>query len=243
MKKKGTRFVVWLVSVLVVLAILLSAFGVVTVRRSFPQTDGEIKLSGLDGPVDVYRDNMGIPHIYAASLHDLFMAQGYVHAQDRFWQMDFWRHIGSGRLSEMFGDTQVETDTFLRTLGWRQVAEQELASYDPESIAILDAYAEGVNAYLADHQGTAISLEYGILKILTPGYKPEPWTPVNTLTWAKAMAWDLRGNMDEEIERAILLKTFTPDQVAQLFPPYPADHPVIVPEMGQAAHRPHPARA
>ncbi|HEX7541041.1 MAG TPA: penicillin acylase family protein, partial [Anaerolineales bacterium] len=94
---------------------------------------------------------------------------------------------------------------------------------------------EGVNAYLADHQGTAISLEYGILKILTPGYKPEPWTPVNTLTWAKAMAWDLGGNMDSEIERAILLKTLTPEQVAELFPAYPADHPVIVPEMGQAA--------
>jgi penicillin amidase len=163
------------------------------------------------------------------------MAQGYVHAQDRFWQMDFWRHTGSGRLSEMFGETQVETDAFLRTLGWRQTAEQELASYDPESVAILNAYAEGVNAYLADHQGTAISLEYGILKILTPGYKPEPWTPVNTLTWGKAMAWDLGGNMGSEIERAILLKTLTPEQVAELFPAYPADHPVIVPEMGQAA--------
>jgi penicillin amidase len=238
MKKKGIRIVTWVVSILVVLAILGSAFGVVTVRQSFPQTSGEIKLSGLDGPVNVYRDSMGIPQLYAASLHDLFMSEGYVHAQDRFWQMDFWRHIGSGRLSEMFGDTEVETDSFLRTLGWRQVAEQEFASYDPQSVAILDAYAEGVNAYLADHQGTAISLEYGILKILTPGYKPEPWTPVNTLTWAKAMAWDLRGNMDEEIERAILLKTLTPDQVSDLFPAYPADHPVIVPEMGQPAANP-----
>jgi penicillin G amidase len=235
MKKKGTRIAVWTVSVLVVLAVLLSAFGYVTARHSFPQVNGEIKLSGLDGPVDVYRDNMGIPQIYASSLHDLFMAQGYVHAQDRFWQMDVWRHIGSGRLSEMFGQGQVDTDTFLRTLGWRQVAEQEYASYDPQSVAILDAYAEGVNAYLADHQGTAVSLEYGILKLLTPGYKPEPWTPVNTLTWAKAMAWDLRGNMDEEIERAILLKTLTPGQVTQLFPPYPSDHPVIIPELGQPA--------
>ncbi|MBE3066413.1 MAG: penicillin acylase family protein [Chloroflexi bacterium] len=235
MKNKKYRLVIRLVGGLAIFAILLSAFGVVIARQSFPQTDGEIQLSGLDGPVDVTRDNMGIPHIYAASMHDLFMAQGYVHAQDRFWQMDFWRHIGSGRLSEMFGNAQVETDTFLRTLGWRQVAEQELATFDPESIAILESYAEGVNAYLADHQGTAISLEYGILKILTPGYKPEPWTPVNTLTWAKAMAWDLRGNMDEEIQRAILLKTLTPEQVAQLFPAYPADHPLIVPEMGPAA--------
>ncbi len=235
MKKKGARFFAWLVGILVVLAVVLSVLGVFTARRSFPQTAGNIQLPGLDGPVDVYRDNMGIPHIYAASLHDLFMAQGYVHAQDRFWQMDFWRHIGSGRLSEMFGKDELDTDTFLRTLGWRQVAEQELASYDAELLAILNAYAEGVNAYLADHQGTAVSLEYGILKLLTPSYKPEPWTAVNTLTWAKAMAWDLRGNMDEEIERAILLKSWSPEQVAQLFPAYPADHPLIVPEMGQPA--------
>ena len=172
MKKKGTRILVWIVSILVVLAILGGAFGVVTVRQSFPQTNGELKLAGLDGTVDVYRDNMGIPQIYASSLHDLFMAQGYVHAQDRFWQMDFWRHIGSGRLSEMFGETQLKTDTFLRTLGWRQIAEQEYASYDPKSVAILNSYSYGVNAYLADHQGTAVSLEYGVLKLLTPGYKP-----------------------------------------------------------------------
>jgi len=90
--------------------------------KSFPQIDGEIKLAGLDAPVDIYRDGMGIPHIYASTQHDLFFAQGYIHAQDRFWQMDFWRHIGSARLSEMFGEGQVSTDSFLRTLGWRQVA-------------------------------------------------------------------------------------------------------------------------
>ena len=232
---RGRRFLVRLVSALLIIVIVLSAFGVFTARRSFPQVEGQLTLNGLDGPVDVYRDSMGIPNIYATTLHDLFMAQGYVHAQERFWQMDFWRHTGSGTLSEMFGAKQVETDAFLRTLGWRQVAEQEVASYDPESLAILQAYADGVNAYLAEHQGTAISLEYGILKILTPNYKPAPWTPVNTLTWAKAMAWDLRGNMDAEIERAILLKTLPPEQVAQLFPAYPADHPVIVPKMGQTA--------
>lgn len=233
MKKKVSHFIVWLVSILIVLAILISAFGVIIVRQSFPRTNGNIQMPGLDGPVDVYRDNMGIPQIYATTIHDLFMAQGYVHAQDRFWQMDFWRHTGSGTLSEIFGAKQVGTDAFLRTLGWKQVAEQEVSSYDAVSMSILNAYAEGVNAYLADHRGTAISLEYGILKILTPGYTPTPWTAVNTLTWAKAMAWDLGGNMDNEIERAVLLKTLTPEQVGELFPPYPADHPLIVPEMGQ----------
>jgi penicillin amidase len=235
MKNKGLRFLYRLVIGLILLAVLLSIIGVYEVRHSFPQVNGEVRLAGLEGPVEVYRDALGIPQIYASSLHDLFMSQGYLHAQDRFWQMDFWRHIGSGRLSEMFGKSELETDSFLRTLGWSHVAEQELSSYDAESIAILQAYADGVNAYLVDHQGTAISLEYGILKILTPNYKPEPWTPLNTLTWAKAMAWDLRGNMDEEIERAVLLKALRPEQVAQLFPPYPADHPTIVQGLGQAS--------
>jgi penicillin amidase len=150
--------------------------------RSFPQIDGEIKLDGLDGAVDIYRDRMGIPHIYASSQHDLFFAQGYVHAQERFWQMDTWRHIGSGRLSEMFGDGQVETDTFLRTLGWRVTAEKEWANMGPESRAILSAYTDGVNAYLNDHKGDAVSLEYSILKLLSPNYKIQPWEPVNSIT-------------------------------------------------------------
>ena len=200
--------------------------------KSFPQIDGEIQLEGLNGPVDIYRDPMGIPHIYAATQHDLFFAQGYVHAQDRFWQMDAWRHIGSGTLSEMFGSGQVETDTFLRTLGWRITAEQEYAGLDADSKAIIDSYTEGVNAYLKDHDKTTLSLEYAILGLLSPDYKIQAWTPIHSLTWGKAMAWDLRGNMGEEIERAVLLKTLTPEQVAELFPAYPKDHPVIVNNIG-----------
>jgi penicillin amidase len=203
--------------------------------KSFPQVDGEIQLEGLSAPVDIYRDTMGIPHIYASTSHDLFFAQGYVHAQDRFWQMDTWRHIGSGTLSEMFGSGQVETDTFLRTLGWRATAEQEYSGLDPVSKSIIDSYTQGVNAYLADHDTTALSLEYAVLGLLSPDYEIEPWTPIHSLTWGKAMAWDLRGNMGEEIERAILLKTLTPEQMAQLYPPYPEDHPVIVNQMTESA--------
>jgi penicillin amidase len=186
-------------------------------------------ISGLDAPVEIYRDSLGVPQIYASTEHDLFFAQGYVHAQDRFWQMDFWRHIGSGRLAEMFGESQLDTDIFLRTLGWARVAQEELATLDPASSKVLDAYAAGVNAYLADHRGSELSLEYAVLKLLNSDYQPEPWQPLHTLTWAKAMAWDLGGNMDSEIERASLLKFLSPDQLAELYPPYPTDHPVIVP--------------
>ncbi len=201
--------------------------------KSFPQIDGEIKVDGLNGTVDIYRDNMGIPHVYATTSHDLFFAQGYIHAQERFWQMDAWRHIGSGRLSEMFGSAQADTDAFLRTLGWRQTAEAEWEQLGPDSKAILQAYTDGVNAYLKDHSDTALSLEYAILGLLSPNYEIEAWTPIHSLTWGKAMAWDLRGNMGEEIERAVLLKTLTPEQVAQLFPAYPDDHPVIVNKIGE----------
>lgn len=201
-------------------------------KESFPQVDGQIHLTGLDSNVDVYRDGMGIPHIYASTNHDLFFAQGYIHAQDRFWQMDSWRHIGSGELSKMFGAGQVETDAFLRTLGWRQTAEAEWQQLSPESQNILQAYTDGVNAYLADHTRTALSLEYAVLGLLSPDYEIEAWTPIHSLTWGKAMAWDLRGNMGDEIERAVLLKTLTAEQVAQLFPAYPSDHPVIVNSIG-----------
>ena len=212
--------------------------------KSFPQIDGEIQLPGLDGPVDIYRDKMGIPNIYATTQHDLFFAQGYVHAQERFWQMDFWRHVGSGRISEMFS-TQTDTDAFLRTLGWRVTAEQEYAGLDAVSKSIIDSYTDGVNAYINDHEATALSLEYAVLGLLNSKYKIEPWTPIHSLTWGKAMAWDLRGNLGEEIERAVLLKTLSPEQVTALFPPYPQDHPVIVNNIGNgtSANTPTPVAA
>lgn len=244
---KIKRFLVGFLGIILVLALLLVGGGAyyfrsylpkVVAPRSFPQVEGEIQVPGLDQSVEIYRDKMGVPHIYASTLHDLFFAQGYVHAQDRFWQMDFWRHIGSARLSEMFGESQVETDAFLRTLGWRQLVEQEYAMLSDDSRALLQAYADGVNAYLAERGGEALSLEYAVLKLLNPDYVIEPWQPIHSLTWAKAMAWDLRGNMGSEIQRAILAKTLTPEQIDELFPPYPADHPVIVPKIGEGSFLP-----
>jgi penicillin amidase len=224
------RFIMAVVILLVVIALVAGGSVYSLTRQAFPQTSGEIHLPGLNNTVDVYRDVYGIPQVYASTSHDLFFAQGYLHAQDRFWQMDFWRHIGSARLSEMFGKDELENDEFLRTLGWARVAQQELDAMDPLSKAILQSYADGVNAYLADHKGSALSLEYSVLKLVTPAYQVEPWTPLNTLTWAKVMAWDLGGGIDTEIRNAILLKTLTPQQLQELYPPYPSDHPVIVPQ-------------
>lgn len=239
---KFTRSLTRVLIALVIVVVLVGGVGAFYLKwyipntaapKSFPQVDGELNVAGLDDVVDIYRDEMGVPHIYASTVHDLFFAQGYVHAQERFWQMDFWRHIGSGRMAELLGEGVLDTDKFLRTMGWEKIVEDEYAALSPRTRAILDSYVDGVNAYIRDREPVEISLEYLILTgVLNRGYEIEPWTPIHSLTWGKAMAWDLRGNMGAEIERAILLKTLTPEQVAELFPSYPEDHPIIVTEMG-----------
>ncbi|MFF9808672.1 penicillin acylase family protein [Streptomyces coeruleorubidus] len=227
---------------LIVLVLVLALIGGVafgaywsisTVRASFPQTKGTLTLKGLSGPVEVKRDDYGIPQIYASSDADLFMAQGYVQAQDRFYEMDVRRHMAAGRLSEMFGKSQVDNDEFLRTLGWERVAEQE---YDTKLSAAtkkyLQAYAEGVNAYLQGKDGEDISLEYAALGF-TNDYKPQKWTPVDSVSWLKAMAWDLRSNMQDEIDRALLTSRLGPKQIAELYPQYPYSRNKAIVQDGQ----------
>ena len=211
------------------LALVGTGLGVWTVVRSFPALSGQATLPGLSADVTVYRDQAGIPQILARSAGDLFMAEGYVHAQDRFWEMDFRRHVTSGRLSELFGKSQVGTDTFIRTLGWRAVAEREVALLDPVTLGYYQSYADGVNAYLAGHRGADLSVEYAVLALQNPGYTPEPWTPADSVAWLKAMAWDLRSNLDDEIDRAMLAGSLSPTEVARLHPDYPyTAHPTIV---------------
>nr|WP_308805694.1 penicillin acylase family protein [Acrocarpospora corrugata] len=219
-----------ILTVLVVLAVVLAGAGAWIVRSSFPQTDGELRLPGLTGPVTVYRDAYGVPQIFADSSEDLFRAQGYTHAQDRFWEMDFRRKTTAGRLSELFGSSTLDIDKVVRTLGWRRVAEQELTLLTPEARRALDAYAAGVNAWLTEHDGFAArSLEFAVLKLTNGDYTPEPWTPADSLAWLKAMAWDLRSNMDDELERALDATVLPVDRVNELFPAYPFDrHQPIV---------------
>ncbi|MFE2600724.1 penicillin acylase family protein [Streptomyces sp. NPDC059396] len=225
-KKKGRR--ARLIVIVLVLALVAgvgygSYWGVSTVRASFPQTTGTIQLKGLSGPVDVRRDSYGVPQIYANSDADLFRAQGFVQAQDRFWEMDVRRHMTAGRLSEMFGASQVKTDAFLRTLDWRGVAQREYDNeLSDETKKNLQAYADGVNAYLEGRDGKDISVEYAALDF-TNDYKPAKWTPVDSVAWLKAMAWDLRGNMQDEIDRSLLTSRLSEKQIDELYPPYPYD--------------------
>jgi penicillin amidase len=224
------RISLWTLSVVVVLAIIVGLVGVWAVRRPFPSYDGKLQLKGLSAPVTVLRDDHAIPQLFAANAHDLYMAQGYVTAQERFWEMDFRRHVTGGRLSEMFGSSEVETDTYLRTMGWRRVAEAEWNLISAESRQYLTDYAAGVNAYLDGRSPGQVSLEYSVLALSNSSYKIEKWDPVDSLAWLKAMAWDLRGNMETEIERATLLASgLSRAQVESLYPDYPfATHKPIV---------------
>ena len=202
------RIAAGLAIVIAVSLVVATVTGVVAARRSFPQESGRVLLPGLAGPVTVQRDAEGIPTIIASGSQDLFMAQGFVHAQDRFWEMDFRRHVTAGRVSELFGASSVGTDRFIRTLGWRRVAEQEVALLDEPTRLMLESYADGVNAWIAGRRGSALSLEHALLPLTgASGYRPEPWTPVDSLAWLKAMAWDLRSNMETEVERGRLIGT------------------------------------
>ena len=228
-KRRALRILGWVLGVIVILGLGAGAFGWYTVQRSFPQTTGTIEVVGLEKAVTVQRDGSGIPSITAESSQDLFFAQGYVHAQDRFWEMDFRRHLTAGRLSELFGESQLGTDKFLRSLGWHDVAKQEVEALSPETRGYYEAYAAGVNAYMAERKGSALSLEYAALGLQNPDYSPEPWTPVDSIAWLKAMAWDLRTNIEDETARALTGQQLDAGQLADLYPGYPFDeHPVIV---------------
>ncbi|NRQ35823.1 penicillin acylase family protein [Nonomuraea sp. NN258] len=224
------RWFARVLTVLLALALVLAGVVVYTVRKSFPQVEGTIRLPGLTGSVEIYRDKSGIPHIYADTAADLFMAQGFVHAQDRFWEMDFRRHVTSGRLSELFGEATLDNDKAIRTMGWRKVAEAELPELTQQTQDFLAAYSAGVNAWMdANPNASDRSLEYSVLKVQNGAYQPEKWTPYDSIAWLKAMAWDLRSNMEDEIDRALALTKLPRERVEQLYPGYPFDRhsPII----------------
>ena len=217
---------------LAVVLVGVAVLSFVTVRRSFPDTTGTVQVTSLSGSVTVKRDGKGIPQIYADTPEDLFLAQGYVHAQDRFYEMDFRRHVTAGRLAELVGDAALETDKYVRTLGWRRVAQQELALLDDDTRRLVNAYARGVNRYLDGRSSSQLSLEYSVLGLTGPSYTPEPWSAVDSLAWIKAMAWDLRSNMTDEIDRVLSTADLSIDEVEELYPDYPADHATIVGDTG-----------
>ncbi len=232
-------------ALVVVIVLILVVSGLLTwiTARAFPQAGGTLRLAGLHAPVQVMRDANGIAQIIADDPHDLFMAQGYLHAQERIWQMEVWRHIGAGRLAELFGPTALERDRFIRTLGWRQAGQRDLDATSADTRAALQAYADGVNGWIDQHRGS-LGLPF-VLEGLTfgkggglGGYDPEPWTPLDSTTWSKVQAWNLGGNLDREIFRLRVDARLDDGRLTDaLFPPYPANGPVEIPAVSL-----HPGR-
>ena len=197
---------------LFVLIHVVGIAGLLWLRTSLPQLDGRIALDGLAAPVAVERDRYGIVTIRADSGADAYFALGFVHAQDRLFQMEMTRRLGAGRLSEAVGDAMLETDRMTRTLGLYRQAEAQVESLPPDLLSLLDAYADGVNAYIANHEG-AWPPEFYAMRL-----EPEPWRPADSLVWGRLMALQLSGNWREEYLRAGLAASLTPEQLDWLWP-------------------------
>ena len=217
---------------LVLVALVIGSLGAVA-AVSQPVSSGNLTVNGLHQHVQVDRDVNGIAQITAADAHDLFFAQGWVHASERLWQMEVWRMIGAGRLSEILGSDALSKDVFIRTLNWRGAAERDFATLSDNAKTVLKDYTDGVNAYVDGHSAVlgaafeVVALKSG-LGDAVHGYRPDPWTPLDVLTFAKLQAWGLGGNMDTEIFRMLEdARLGDPKLTDELFPAYPADRPVI----------------
>lgn len=196
------------------------------VNKPLAQIDGTARLEGLQANVQVTRDVNGVPHIVAESLDDLYMAQGYVHAQDRLYQMFFFRTLARGRLGELFQPRLADADRFLRTLGFVRVAEAEYELLEPATRSALEAYTRGVNTFVNTHRDS-LPIEFSLL-----GVDFEEWTPVDTLLFGKVQALDLTDTWAHELLASDLLQAVGEDVARTLLPDYPLDVSGTVPRTG-----------
>src|SRR5689334_23284312 len=216
------RVVGRLLLIVLFLAAIALAGGYLWLRSSLPQTDGTIAVRGVSAAITITRDAHGIPTIKAQSDADAAFGLGYVEAQDRLFQMDLMRHYGAGRLSEWFGAAALDPDKSMRTLGLYRAAEAQYPLLSPELRAVFDAYAAGVNAYLASRRG-ALPPEYQVLRVAA-----EPWKPVDSLVWGKLMDLQLTANYRQELSRARLAQRLNAEDLAVLYPDYDPQAPMTL---------------
>ena len=224
------RFVLRALAVMAALVVIAVIGTYISARRSLPMVDGTTTVPGLSAPVDIVRDADAIPHIFAATKADALFGLGYAHAQDRLWQMEFQRRIGDGRLCEVFGAAALPQDRFLRTVGFARAAKAAWARTPEWAKQQVNAYVSGVNAFLATHHGTALPLEFSLLR-----FEPEAWSGPDVIVWVKMMAWDLSGNYALELLRYDLVRTVGADRMAQLMPPYATAGLSIMPSPGASS--------
>jgi penicillin amidase len=211
-RSTGLRVVLWLLAILVLLVAGLVAYAYFIARSALPQLDGSLAVKGLSAPVKVTRDQHGVPAIEAANLEDLFLAQGYVTAQDRLWQMDVMRRFAAGELSEILGEDTLKIDREQRILGLRAAAGKGLRMLSARDRSYLDAYARGVNAFIETH-ASSLPIEFRILK-----YRPKPWQPEDSLVIANQMVKDLNYfTFGDMLDRETILAKLGPELTADLY--------------------------
>ena len=199
------------------------------IETARPRTEGTVALAGIDAPVSIVRDRYGIPRIGAKTERDAYFALGYVHAQDRFFQMEFMRRMGAGRLSEIVGEPTLPLDRWMRVLGLYRLAEASLERLSAPVVDGLEAYAAGVNAYLETHSGL-VSVELA-LTLATP----EKWRPADSLVWARLMGMRLSGNSRAEALRARLLEVLPAGRIDELWPGVAGEAPPTIAALGDAS--------
>jgi penicillin amidase len=217
--RRWLRRIAWTIAGLV-LAVGISLMWLA--RASLPQLAGVVALPGLQGEVTILRDAHAVPHVIAGSEADAYLAMGFLHGQDRLWQMEFDRLAGQGRLAELLGPDALPYDRYMRTLGLAANAERAVASLDGATLALLEAYATGVNRAIEAY-GFTLPPEFLILR-----HRPAPWRPVDSVRFLKLMALTLSGDWRQELQRARLARTLRPDQLALLWPGLAQGGPVTM---------------
>ncbi|MBI5021384.1 MAG: penicillin acylase family protein [Ignavibacteriales bacterium] len=207
---KITKIFIGLGFSLIVILLAISIFLYHLVTKSFPETSGSIIVQGLKGDVNIYRDEYGVPHISAGDEHDLMFATGYVHAQDRLWQMDMFRRVGQGRLSEILDTATVKFDKLFRTLGIANTAESLYAHLHPTSRRLLDDYAEGVNQFIVTHKGK-YPIEFDMLD-----YEPREWKPQHSLIISRILAWELNFAWWTDLTYGEIASLVPPEKLKEL---------------------------
>lgn len=220
------KFLAKAFGVVVLALFVLAAAAWLYLHQSLPQLEGEAIAKGLGAAVEVVRDKEGVPHIFAKDEADAWFAVGYVHAQDRLWQMEFQRRVARGRLSEFIGERAFDTDRLMRTLGLGRAADRAVTLTDPQTRKLLEAYAAGVNAFLASEP--VLPVEFQVFAIA-----PEPWKPADSVAWMYVMAWDLSGNWRSELGRMRYAAKLGGDRANELIPPYPGEIAAPLPDFKQ----------
>ncbi len=222
---------------------LLSPFHGFWVNAENPETEEAslelLKIPGLQGEVQVIYDEMGVPHVFAKNDHDLFMAQGYLTAKDRLWQMEFQTHFAGGRISEIVGEKGMASDQFQRRMGSIYGAEKSFEGMkeDPKAEEALNAYSDGVNAYISGLSERQLPLEYKLLD-----YKPETWTPIKSALFLKNMSFVLASGTDD-LKMTNILRKYGKKVAEDLFPNYPFEESPIIPVGSPIDFKPVPIPA